>query len=130
MLLIFAESKSCAKPPASKSKTLSRIWPIGRGKIGMRCFANSTVIFQRKKMPREALLRESPSRRSIRHRLRSRWLVPRSCGSRAVSLACAETVLPNQFGFARAKACRRVLNHRPLLLHRHSHVEADLFLVA
>src|SRR6266566_6525757 len=117
-----------ARPPASRSRTLSLTSPTGPRKIATLSSASSTVISLRKKGPHEALLRESSSCGSVGHRLRSRRIIPGPCRSSAVSLAPAKTVLPDPLRCSRTEASGRVLDYRRPLLDAPSHVEIELVL--
>src|SRR2546425_1641012 len=117
-----------ARPPASRSRTSLLTSRTGPRKTATLCCASSTVILQRKRVQHEALFREPSPCGSVGHRLRSRWIIPRPGGSSAVSLACAETLLPDPFCCSRTEAPRRVFDHRPPLLHSQSDVETDLVL--
>src|SRR5437870_4957414 len=128
MRRIFAQSKLCAKPPESRSRTSLLISLTGPKKIGAPCSASSTAICQRKEVRHEALLREPPSCRSIGHRLRSRRIIPRPGRSSAVSLARAKTLLPDPLRCSQAQASGGVFDHRLPVLHSESDVEIDLVL--
>ena len=63
---------------------------------------------------------------SVGHRVCPGWVVPRPGRSRAVSLAHTETVLPDPLRCSRTQASRRMLDHRPPLLHSQGNVETHL----
>src|SRR5205807_8346210 len=109
-----------------RSRTSLLTWRTGPRTTAMPYSASSTVTCHRKKVLHEALFRESPSCRSVGHRICPGWAVPRPGRSRAVSLAHTETVLPDPLRCSRAEACRRMSDHRPPLLHGQSDVEIDL----
>src|SRR5438552_3895292 len=121
-----AEPRPYARRPASRSKTLLLISLTGPKKTAMPCSASSTAICQPKEVRHETLLRKPPPCRSVGHRLSPGWITPRPGRSSAVSLACAETVLPDPLRCSRAQASCWLFDHRPPLLHGKSNVEVDL----
>jgi hypothetical protein len=52
----FAAPRPSAKPPASRSRALSRTWPTGPRKTAMPCSASSTAIPERRKKVRHEAL--------------------------------------------------------------------------
>src|SRR5207245_10753948 len=100
----------------------------GPRKTGTPCSASSTAICQRKEVQHEALLRKPPPCRSISHRFSPGWITPRPGRSSAVSLACAETVLPDPLRCSRAQASRWLFDHRPPFCTARAMLKLDWFL--
>src|SRR5450755_2440691 len=123
---ISAAPRPCAKLPASRSRTSSPIWLIGRRKIAMRFYASSTATREVRKVRHEALLRVSPAGGRFGHPLGSRRTFPRPGGSRAISLAQAKALLRDPLRRSQTYASDRMFHHRSPLLHTQSYVEAEL----
>src|SRR5947209_5565322 len=122
----FAGLRPYVKPLASRSRTSSLIWQTGPRKTATLCCASSTATCQPKGVRHEALFRESPSCGSVVHRFSPGWIISRPGGSSAVSLARAETLLPDPLRSSRTQAFGRLLDYRPPLLHSQSNVEGEL----
>src|ERR1035437_10214176 len=123
---ISAVLRRSAKPLANRSRVLLRTWPTGPRKTGTHYFASSTASSRGRKVPREALFRFSSPVRCIDHSVRSRWSVPCPGGSRAVSMAQAETLLRGPLRCPPAKECDRLFHDRASVLHPQGLVEAEV----
>src|SRR5437667_10747752 len=121
-----AAPRPYAKPLASRSRTSLLIWQTGPRKTATLCCASSTATCQPKGVRHEALFRESASCGSVGHRFSPGWIISRPGGSSAVSLARAETLLPDPLRSSRTQAFGRLLDDRPPLVHAEGNVEIQL----
>src|SRR5262249_53956251 len=125
MRQISVEPEPCGKRTVSRLKTLSHTSRNGLKKTEVHSFANSTLTRRQNKVQHEALFREPAPFGPECHRLRPRWPVP--CPSRPCTIPpCGQALLSTSAGSSRAQAFGRVPDHQPPVLHRESHVEAEL----